>query len=45
MSKLQRMVTIPRKQNMVHLQYHLVSEPQLNKEAQIINGSDGAKWK
>jgi hypothetical protein len=31
-SELQRMVTIPRKLNMVHLQHHLVSEPQLNKK-------------
>jgi hypothetical protein len=45
MSKLQRMVTIPRKLNMVHLQHHLVSEPQLNKEAHITNGSDGAESK
>jgi hypothetical protein len=45
MSELQRMVTITRKLNMVHLQHHLVSEPQLNKEANIINGFDGAKRK
>jgi hypothetical protein len=45
MSKLQRMVTIPRKLNMVHLQRHLVSEPQLNKEAHIINRSVGAERK
>jgi hypothetical protein len=45
MSELQRMVTIPRKLNMVHLQHHLISEPQLNKEAHEINGSDGAERK
>jgi hypothetical protein len=45
LSELQRIVTIPRKLNMVHLQRHLVSEPQLDKEANIINGSDGAKRK
>jgi hypothetical protein len=45
MSELQRKVTILRKLNMVHLQHHLVSEPQLNKEAHIINGSDGAERK
>jgi hypothetical protein len=45
MSELQRMVTVPRKLNMVLLQHHLISEPQLNKEAHVINGSDGAERK
>jgi hypothetical protein len=45
MSELQRMVTIPRKLNMVHLQHHLVLKPQLNKGAHIINGCNGAKRK
>jgi hypothetical protein len=42
---LHRMVTIPRKLNMIQLQHHLISESQLNKETNIINGSDGAKTK
>jgi hypothetical protein len=42
---LQRMVTILRKLNMIQLQHHLISESQLNKEKNIINGSDGAKTK
>jgi hypothetical protein len=43
MSNLQRMVTIPRKLNMVQLQHHLILESQLNKETNIISRSDGAK--